>query len=196
MRSGPQKKTATKSAASAASQAHDYAADKLASAKAKGIAQKKILSRKKDELVGAATDKATSLYKKTKAAAGYPEEQSSGIGTAAGVTTGALACLALGMGAMYFLDPKQGRERRARFEDRVLSVGRHAGRQAQGYGQHLKNVSQGYVAQARAALPPDMQGRVDDAVGKAKSVISNAAGSAGFSPSNGADEPEVGRSGN
>jgi hypothetical protein len=71
----------------------------------------------------------------------------------------AVACLGLGVGAMYFLDPRDGARRRQVFRDKLLSAfGRMAG-QLERQGRNIWNRASGMVYEARSDLSRE---QVDD----------------------------------
>jgi len=63
-----------------------------------------------------------------------------------------LAGTAIGAGLMFLLDPDRGRRRRALARDRILSAGRHAGKDVGAKTRHLRNRALGVVAQARSRM--------------------------------------------
>jgi len=81
----------------------------------------------------------------------------------------ALVALAAGAGAMYYLDPEQGRRRRAEVRQRLEHWQHLAQREASGRGADLRNRLNGLLAEARrllqrrrdeaaAAMPADDEG--------------------------------------
>ena len=67
---------------------------------------------------------------------------------------GVAGALAAGAFATFFLDPEQGRRRRAIARDKLASGLRHAADSSQALAQGLRNRSTGIVAGARRRLSP------------------------------------------
>lgn len=65
------------------------------------------------------------------------------------ITLTGLGCCALGVGAMYFLDPQRGRARRAWAQDKASSIVRQTGRFAYRTGQDMINRTTGLAAETR-----------------------------------------------
>ncbi|HWE94427.1 MAG TPA: YtxH domain-containing protein [Tepidisphaeraceae bacterium] len=108
------------------------------------------------------------------------EEEHEGVG-AAGVTSTALACCAVGAGLMYFLDPQRGRARRNVVSEKVGHFTRSTGQSMRATGQHLANRVRGtaYKASRKAQNLTGMSGPVssDQLVSRIRSemghIISN-----------------------
>jgi hypothetical protein len=71
----------------------------------------------------------------------------------------AAACLALGVGAMYFLDPVDGERRRHVFRDKFLSAFGRMATKLEKQGRHLRNHAIGLFHEARSGLSRE---QVDD----------------------------------
>ncbi len=66
--------------------------------------------------------------------------------------TVALAAMAAGAAAMYYLDPQMGRRRRAEVGQRVTHLGHLVQHEAQGRTTDLRNRLQGLLAEARGLV--------------------------------------------
>lgn len=82
-------------------------------------------------------------------------------GLESGISQGAaaLACLALGVGAMYFLDPADGARRRSVFRDKFLSAFGRMATSLEKQGRNIWNRAGGMVHEARRGLSRE---QVDD----------------------------------
>jgi len=82
-------------------------------------------------------------------------------GLESGVSQGlaAAACLALGVGAMYFLDPLDGARRRHLFRDKFLSAFGRMAAQLEKQGQNIWNHATGMAHEARSGFSRE---QVDD----------------------------------
>ena len=82
-------------------------------------------------------------------------------GLESGVSQGlaAAACLALGVGAMYFLDPLDGARRRHLFRDKFLSAFGRMAAQLEKQGQNIWNHATGMAHEARSSFSRE---QVDD----------------------------------
>jgi len=82
-------------------------------------------------------------------------------GLESGVSQGvaAVACLALGVGAMYFLDPRDGARRRSVFRDKFLSAFGRMATNLEKQGRNIWNHASGMVHEARSSLSRE---EVDD----------------------------------
>ena len=58
-----------------------------------------------------------------------------------------------GAAAMYFLDPTQGRRRRAQVRDKAYSVAHHSAKSLNGTSRHLRNKARGLGAELRHLVP-------------------------------------------
>jgi gas vesicle protein len=70
--------------------------------------------------------------------------------TQAGI--GALGALALGVGAMWLLDPSRGRGRRAWIAQKTTRILNEAGGMARATGRHLRNKTKGYYHETRSLV--------------------------------------------
>jgi hypothetical protein len=75
-------------------------------------------------------------------------------GLESGISQGAaaLACLALGVGAMYFLDPTDGARRRSVFRDKFLSAFGRMATSLERQGRNIWNRTNGIVHEARSSI--------------------------------------------
>jgi gas vesicle protein len=91
-----------------------------------------------------------------------------------GTTTAvsAVGALAVGCAAMYFLDPRQGRSRRAYVMQKAGKLVREAGQMARATGRHLANKSKGYYHEA-SQMMPDVGSKLQSAMGSTRSESSS-----------------------
>lgn len=82
----------------------------------------------------------------------WTQQEDSLFNHAGGVSLTALGFLAVGAGLMWFMDPANGRRRRALVRDKVTSVSHHAGDTMAAKGRHWRNVAQGMAAETRSAV--------------------------------------------
>jgi osmotically-inducible protein OsmY len=82
-------------------------------------------------------------------------------GLESGISQGAaaLACLALGVGAMYFLDPRDGARRRSVCRDKFLSAFGRMATQLEKQGRNIWNRANGMMHEARSGISRE---QVDD----------------------------------
>jgi len=82
-------------------------------------------------------------------------------GLESGVSQGvaAVACLALGVGAMYFMDPTDGARRRAQFRDKFLSAFGRMATNLEKQGRNIWNRANGMMHEARSSFSNE---QVDD----------------------------------
>jgi hypothetical protein len=82
-------------------------------------------------------------------------------GLESGISQGAaaIACLAIGVGAMYFLDPRDGARRRATFRDKFLSA---FGRMATSLERQSRNISNRITGLAHDARSKFSSEEIDD----------------------------------
>jgi len=71
----------------------------------------------------------------------------------------AVACLAVGVGAMYFLDPRDGARRRTVFRDKFLSAFGRMATSLEKQGRNLMNRTKGLASNARSSMSRE---QVDD----------------------------------
>lgn len=58
--------------------------------------------------------------------------------------------LGIGTGLMFLLDPVQGKRRRALLRDKCISASRKTGRTVTGKARHLRNKTQGLIAEVQS----------------------------------------------
>ena len=139
------RKSARNSASDAVSTGRGYVKDAKKQAKSTGSSWFDWASDKSDEAIS-----------RGKKAAGVQESHP--IATTATVTIGTVSVLALGAGAMYFLDPKQGKARREWVRDSLFNVTRQPLERAKSLGRDASDRVQDYVSQAREVVESKING--------------------------------------
>jgi gas vesicle protein len=103
------------------------------------------------------------------------QDQGMSAGTAVGITGGALCALAMGAGLMFFLDPAQGRRRRALVRDKTYSAAKGTAEYAEKKGRHWSNKARGMAADA-SSMASNVTGKVKDKLGMGGSTSGQTGG--------------------
>ena len=137
--------------------ARDSASDAVATGRGYAKDARKQAINTRDSWFDWAHDKSDEAISRGKKAVGIKESHP--VATTATVTIGTVSVLALGAGAMYFLDPKQGTARREWVRDSLFNVTRQPLERAKSIGPRCEAKKfKGYVAQAREVVESKLNG--------------------------------------
>jgi ElaB/YqjD/DUF883 family membrane-anchored ribosome-binding protein len=161
--------SASKQAHDSADQAHQELHNSIGSLVSKAKEYASHVSRRGQSVADDLTDRAkSSLQRKS----GW-EPAGTSSPSAIGLTTGTIATLTLGAGAMFFFDPSRGHSRRAWASDKINSWFNHSAKSASGYSRHLGNQIKGAVHDAKKAVPQEWTKAADRAKDAVVAAVSH-----------------------